>query len=76
MPVIEATCVSLSPAEEDLLVRLASKIGQRFVEVGDRPSLKVITGLVGKGLVKEVTENGGRAWEITVAGRKRVTTIY
>lgn len=76
MPVIEAPGVQLTPAEEDLLVRLASKIGQRFRSSADRPNQKVLASLVIKGLVVEVAEGHEAAWEITLDGRRRVTTIY
>jgi hypothetical protein len=69
----QAYAVKLSANEEDLLVKMATKPKQRLSFMNDRPNSRTINSLVRKGMAKDIM---GAFWEITDAGRLRVTQIY
>lgn len=69
----QAYAVKLSAKEADLLVKMATKPQQRLSLLIDEPNSRTINSLVRKGMAKDVM---GTFWEITDAGRLRVTKIY
>jgi hypothetical protein len=69
----QAYAVKLSVKEADLLVKMATKPNQRLSLLIDEPNSRTINSLVRKGMARDVM---GTFWEITDAGRLRVTKIY
>lgn len=69
----QAYAVKLSAKEADLLVKMATKPKQQLSLLNDRPNSRTINSLVRKGLARDIM---GTFWEITDAGRLRVTKIY
>ena len=69
----QAYAVKLSAKEEDLLVKMATKPKQQLSLLNDQPNSRTINSLVRKGMAKDIM---GTFWEITDAGRLRVTKIY
>lgn len=69
----QAYAVKLSVKEEDLLVQMAAKPNQQLSLTIDKPNSRTIGSLVRKGMARDIM---GTFWEITPAGRLRVTKIY
>lgn len=69
----QAYAVKLSAKEEDLLAKMATQPKQQLSLLIDKPNSRVINSLVRKGMAKDIM---GTFWEITDAGRHRVTRIY
>lgn len=69
----QAYAVKLSAKEEAMLVQMATKPKQQLSLLNDQPNSRTVNSLVRKGMAKNIM---GTFWEITDAGRLRVTKIY
>lgn len=69
----EAYTVKLTANEADLLVKMATKPNQQLSLLIDKPNTRTVNSLVRKGMAKDIM---GTFWQITDAGRLRVTQIY
>lgn len=69
----QAYTVKLSAKEEEMLVQMAGKLNQQLSLTIDKPNSRTIGSLVRKGMARDIM---GTFWEITPAGRLRVTKIY
>ncbi len=69
----QAYSVKLSAKEEEMLVQMAGKPSQQLSLTIDKPNSRTIGSLVRKGMARDIM---GTFWEITPAGRLRVTKIY
>ena len=69
----EAYAVKLTANEADLLVKMATKPNQQLSLLIDKPNTRTVNSLVRKGMAKDIM---GTFWQITEAGRLRVTQIY
>ncbi|HCH7782558.1 TPA: hypothetical protein NNM78_001992 [Pseudomonas aeruginosa] len=56
-----------------MLVQMATKPKQQLSLLNDQPNSRTVNSLVRKGMAKNIM---GTFWEITDAGRLRVTKIY
>lgn len=65
--------IRLTPGESEWLVKMATARERRLSLLVDKPPKRAMTGLVSKGLAKDIM---GASWEITELGQRRCTSIY
>lgn len=71
--VFNPATISLTPSEEDWLVKMSTSFERRLSLLADAPPKRTMNGLVKKGLAKDIM---GTFWEITDLGQQRCTSIY